>query len=170
MDFLEVVERRRSIRAYKNQPVDPAALDRILHASSLAPSAGNLQAFRVDVVVSPERRRGLAVAAEGQEFLAEAPVDLVFFADPDRSAGKYGARGATLYSVQDATIAAAFAVLSATNEGLATVWVGAFDEARVKAVCGESKLQPVAIVALGHGAEDPPKTSRRSLREMVRKV
>lgn len=170
MDFRELVERRRSIRSYSADSVDPAVLDRILHLVSRAPSAGNLQAYRIVVVRSASKRRALARAAEGQEFLEQAPVDLVFFADADRSATRYGKRGASLYALQDATIAASFAVLAATNEGLASVWVGAFDESAVRAVCGESRLRPVAIVAIGHGAEAPGETPRRDLVETVREV
>ena len=170
VEFREVVERRRSIRAYSEESVDRAALDRVLHTVSRAPSAGNLQAYRVYVIGSPQKRHALAVAAGDQGFVAQAPLDLVFFADPDRSATKYGKRGATLYAVQDATIAACFAVLAATNEGLSTVWVGAFDESAVRAVCDDTKRRPIAIIALGHGAEDPRETSRRDLAEVVQEV
>lgn len=170
MEFQEVVEQRRSIRIYSDVPVDPVAVDRILHVISRAPSAGNLQAYRIFVVSSAPKRRALAVAAGDQEFLAQAPLDLVFFADPGRSAVKYGDRGASLYCVQDATIAATFAVLAATNEGLSTVWVGAFDESAVQVVCGEKRLRPVAIVPIGHGAENPVYTPRRDLSEIVREV
>ena len=170
MEFRELIEHRRSIRDYSADLVDPVALDRILHLVSRAPSAGNLQAYRIFVVRSALKRRALAVAAGGQEFLAQAPLDLIFFADPDLSAATYGDRGASLYAVQDATIAATFAVLAATNEGLSTAWVGAFDESAVRAVCGETKLRPVAIVPIGHGAETPVETSRRNLREIVREI
>lgn len=170
MEFREVIARRRSIRAYSDEGIEHGSLERILRTALRAPSAGNLQAWRVVVVRSVPQRQALAAAAGGQEFLAQAPVDLVFFADPDRSAAKYGRRGASLYAVQDATIAATFAVLAATDEGLSTVWVGAFDEAVVATVCGERRLRPVAIVPVGHGAEEPPETSRRDLGEIVRNL
>ena len=170
MEFEEVLTRRRSTRAYAPTPVDPAALDRVLRAAMRAPSAGNRQAYRICLVRSPSARRALARAAGDQAFLAEAPVDLVFFIDPERSAESYGDRGRSLYAVQDATIAAAFAVLAATNEDLASAWVGAFDEAAVREVCREAQLRPVAIVPLGRGAETPRATPRRPLREMVREL
>lgn len=170
MEFQEVIEQRRSIRVYSDAPIDPVALDRILHVIARAPSAGNLQAYRVFVVRSAPKRQALAVAAGDQEFVAQAPLDLVFFADPARSAVKYGERGASLYSVQDATIAASFAILAAANEGLSTVWVGAFDESAVQAVCGAKRLRPVAIVPIGLGAENPPRTPRRDLSEIVQEA
>lgn len=170
MEFREVVARRRSIRAYSEEAVEPMSLELILRAALRAPSAGNLQALRILVVRSPVKRRALATAAGNQEFLAQAPVDLVFFADADRSAEKYGRRGASLYAVQDATIAATFALLAATDEGLATAWVGAFDDRAVAEVCGETRLRPVAIIPVGHGAETPTETPRRERGEIVREL
>jgi nitroreductase len=170
MEFHALVQRRRSIRKYTAERVDPPALDRILQAVARAPSAGNLQAYHIVVVRSEARRRALAAAAGAQEFLGEAPVDLVFFAEPDRSAVRYGDRGRSLYAVQDATIAATYAILAATDEGLSSVWVGAFEEVAVQAICGRRRSRPVAIVAIGHGAEDPPLTPRRPLRQTVSEV
>jgi nitroreductase len=134
---------------------------------SRAPSAGNLQAYCICVVRSARLRKALSLAAGGQEFLSQAPIDLVFLADPERSSATYGDRGASLYAVQDATIAATFAVLAATHEGLASAWVGAFDESTVQSICGERELRPIAIVPIGHAAEKPDATSRRDLEEIV---
>ncbi len=170
MDFQEVVARRRSTRAYSPDPVSPEALDRILRSALRAPSAGNLQAYRILVVRSAGKRQDLAAAAGDQAFLAEAPLDLVFFADPDRSEERYGPRGALLYSVQDATIAATFAVLAATNDGLASAWVGTFDDDAVRAVCGEARRRPVAIIPIGHEGERPEETPRRPLSSLVREL
>jgi nitroreductase len=170
MEFRVVIERRRSIRHYSAEPVAPDVLDRILREVSRAPSAGNLQAYRIAVVETAKKRHALAVAAESQEFIEEAPVALVFFADPDRSVTRYGERGATLYSVQDATIAATFALLAATDEGLGSVWVGAFDEAAVRSICGMEAQRPVAIVLIGHSAEAPAASPRRAIGQTIVKV
>jgi len=108
----------------------------------------------------------LAKAAFDQTFLVQAPVCLVFSADPNRSTPKYGKRGAQLYSVQDATIAGTFAMLAAVDLGLATVWVGAFDEEKVQKIVGEKSLKPVAMFALGYPAEEPEATPRRAIEEI----
>jgi nitroreductase len=170
MEFPQLIEARRSVRKYSADPVDPAALERILRMVSRAPSAGNLQAYRICVVRSARKRKALSDSAGGQEFLSQAPVDLVFFADSVRSSAKYGDRGASLYAVQDATIAATFAALAATHEGLASAWVGAFDESTVQNICDERELRPIAIVPIGHAAERPDPTSRRELEEMVKEA
>jgi nitroreductase len=166
MEFFAVLQGRRSIRSYKNEPIEEEKLKRIFDAANLAPSAGNLQAYQVRVVRDAAKRKELAKAAHDQGFIAEAPVCLVFFADVERSAAKYGKRGAELYSVQDATIAGSFAMLASTDLGLATVWVGDFDEEKVQEIMGTTSLRPVAMFSLGYPGEQPNPTPRRAIEEI----
>jgi nitroreductase len=166
MEFVEVLTQRRSVRSYKPQPVEESKLKRIFEAANMAPSAGNLQAYQVHVVRDQAKRKALAKAAHDQGFIAEAPVCLVFCADPDRSAAQYDRRGSELYSVQDATIAGAFAMLAAVDLGLATVWVGDFDEEEVRQVLEVKSIRPVAMFSLGYAAELPPPSPRRALEEI----
>ena len=105
MEFTELIRARRSVRAFKAIPIETEKLNRILELANLAPSAGNLQAYEIYHVTAAHTRAALARAAD-QSFIAEAPVILAFFANPGRSARKYGARGKELYAIQDATIAA----------------------------------------------------------------
>lgn len=171
MEFEELIKTRRSIRAFKPIPVEEEKLNKILVAANLAPSAGNLQAFEIYVVRSQEIKEKLAKAAFDQEFVAEAPIVLVFCANPPRSATKYGERGWKLYSIQDATIAATFSMLMATNLGLGNVWVGAFDEESVKQVLGlPDFLKPVVILPIGYPAEKPKFVGRRKLEDLVHYV
>lgn len=169
MQFLEVVERRQSVRAFASRELEPEKLSALLEAVRLAPSAGDCQAYEIVVVQEPSGKAALAEAAYGQEFVARAPVVLAFVADPRRNVAKYGDRGASLYCVQDATIAAAYAQLAATALGLASCWVGAFDEQRVAAALKASgSLRPVALMPIGYAAETPTRPPRRSLGEIVR--
>jgi len=166
MEFVEVLTQRRSVRAYKPQPVEEDKLKRIFQVANMAPSAGNLQAYKVLVIRDQAKREALAKAAHDQGFIAQAPVCLVFCADPDRSASKYGKRGKELYSIQDATIAGAFAMLAAVDLGMATVWVGDFNEEKVQQILGATSVRPVAMFSLGYPAEHPEPSPRRALEEI----
>jgi nitroreductase len=166
LEFFEIISQRRSVRAYSPKPVGEENLKKIFQAANMAPSAGNLQAYQVHVFRSEDKKKALARAALDQTFLIEAPVCLVFSADPSRSATKYGERGSELYSVQDATIAGTFAMLAAVDLGLSTVWVGAFDEQMVRDVVGVKSLRPVVIFAVGYPAEEPEATPRRAIEEI----
>jgi nitroreductase len=168
VQFEEVVSSRQSIRQYHDRPVSDDQLAAILAAVRSAPSAGNLQAYDVYVVRSHAARTEISHASHDQEFIVQAPLALVFCAVPSRSATRYRARGETLYSVQDATIACTLAMLAAVDQGLASVWVGAFDEERVRVIIGApSEHRPVAILPIGHAAETPQRRARRPLDEIV---
>jgi nitroreductase len=170
MQFADLIHARRSVRAFKEQPVEPDKVKAILTAVSTAPSAGNLQAYEVYAVHAPKVRAALAHAAD-QPFVAQAPICLVFCANPGRAARKYGARGRELYALQDATIAATYAMLAAADLGLGTVWVGAFDEDKAANALGTpGDWRPVAILPIGYPSESPEPASRRPLEEMVHEL
>jgi nitroreductase len=141
--------------------VEREKIDRIIDAIKLAPSAGNLQAFEVVVVAEPERVKGLYKGYFSKSLHENVQAVLVFLADPAHSAARFGERGATLYSVQDATIACCYAMLAAADLGLASVWVGAFHEDIVAKVVNAGNKRPVALLPLGYAAEEPPRPPRR---------
>jgi nitroreductase len=171
MEFMKLIEERHSTRVYQETPVEQEKLDKILHAANGAPSAGDLQAYSIVVVRSPAARESLAKAAVDQQFVWQAPVVLVFLAEPARSSEKYGRRGENLYAVQDATIACAYAQLAAYDVGLSACWVGAFRTRDVQGVVGATEGQvPVALLPIGYAAESPFITPRRPLSETVREV
>jgi len=170
MDFWSVIERRRSVRAFsKETEVSKDAVAQVLRAAILAPSAGNRQPWHFIVVRDPSLRKALAEAAYGQEFLAEAPVVIVVCAEPQRSANRYGKRGAELYCLQDTAAAIEHILLAATALGLGTCWVGAFDESRAaKSLQLASHFRPVALIPIGKPvSEGPRETGRRPLEEVV---
>ncbi len=168
-DFFETVRHRHSIRNYQaDMPVENEKLHAILETACSAPSAGDLQAYKILVVTNREKRNALAEAADGQQFIAEAPVCLVFCADKERSAEQFGDRGRDLYALQDTTIAAAYAQLAVVAAGMTSTWVGYFNDEKVREVVGcEAKLTPVAMLSLGYPAEQPEPTGRRKLNDIV---
>jgi nitroreductase len=168
-DFFETVRHRHSVRKYHpDMPVEREKLHAILEMACAAPSAGDLQAYRVFAVQQQERREALRRAADDQAFVSEAPVCLVFCADPERSASRFGERGRRLYATQDATIAAAYAQLAVVAAGLASTWVGYFEEDKVAQALGtDPGLIPVAMLSVGYPAELPEPTPRRRMDEIV---
>jgi nitroreductase len=168
MEFNEVIQRRHSIRTFTSQPVEPEKLHKILETANLAPSAGNLQAYEIYVVTDAKKRDGLSCAALAQDYVAVAPVVLVFCTHPERTEGRYTERGTRLYTLQDATIACTFAMLAATDLQLGTVWVGTFDEKVVRLIIGAPESQvPVSILAVGYPDEFPTEHPRRPLNELA---
>ncbi len=168
MEWFDLVRARHSVRAFEAQPIEPEKLQAILEAANQAPSAGNLQAYEIYVCRQHERKRALARACLEQTFVAQAPVALVFCTHAERSSERYSDRGSRLYTLQDATIACTYAMLTATALGLATTWVGAFrDEAVRTVIQAPPHWLPVAVLPVGYPAESPLPTSRRRLEDLV---
>ncbi len=168
-DFFETIRHRHSIRKYQGErEVEQEKLHAILEAAVSAPSAGDLQSYRIIAVREEAVRQALQQAADNQPFVGEAPVCLVFCSEPARAEQEYGERGRDLYAIQDATIAAAYAQLAVVAAGLGSTWVGYFDADKVSAALGlEAGLIPVAMLSLGYPAEYPEPTARRHLDETV---
>ncbi len=167
-DLIDAIKERHSIRAYETTAIPEATLGRLLESAHLAPSAGNLQPWKFVVVRSEAIRAALAGAAYGQNFVAAAPVNIVVCAEPERSAARYGERGADLYCIQDTAAAAQNILLTATAYGLGSCWVGAFDEEKVRQALGIGpELRPMAIIPLGYPAQEPAEVAYRSLDEIT---
>ena len=162
-------ERRFSCRIFGPSPPARETLKAVLEAARWAPNGGNLQPWRFVVALEDSHRRALAGAAYGQGFLSQAPAVITVCAVPDESGREYGRRGRELYCLQDTAAAAQNILLAATELGLGSCWVGAFDEAAVARVLALPRgWRPVALIALGHPAEAEPHRTRRPLSEVTR--
>lgn len=167
-DVMDAIRERRSVRRFEPRPVPEATIGRLIESAVLAPSGGNQQPWHFFVVYNEARRRQLAEAALGQDFVARAPVTIVVCAEPGRSADRYGQRGASLYCIQDTAAAVQNIMLAATAFGLGTCWVGAFEEDAARAVLDlPDRLRPVAMIPVGYPAEHPSFRPRRPLDEVV---
>lgn len=168
MNVLAAINARQSIRAFQTKAIEPEKLETVLSAANQAASAGNLQAYQIHVVRREPMKQALVAAAAGQKFLATAPVVLVFAMDPERSAAKFGPRGAQIYCMQDVCAAVCNAMLAAVELGLGTCWVDAVDEALADKVVGLPAGQRAAVLLpIGYPAETPPRTTRRALSDLV---
>lgn len=167
MNFFELIESRHSCRAFEKTAVETEKLQFILDAITAAPSAGNLQSYFVKVASDEEIKEKLTASAYGQDFIRQAPLVLVFFTAPELSSAKYGDRGTFLYCIQDATIACTYAQLAATELGLASCWVGAFDVYGVeRCMKAEWPWRAVAMLPIGYSSKpmvSPSKVSRAIL-------
>ena len=166
MDFYDVLSARRSVRAYKETPIEEAALNRILEAGRSAPSWLNRQCWRIVVVREPAVRKmlGEMVDNPNRECFEKAPCVVAVCADPSDS----GVTGGKEYYMADCAIAMEHIMLAAANEGLSTCWVGTFAEYPVRNVLQLPKeIKIVGLTPLGYADETPPPTPRKPLEEIV---
>lgn len=168
MDLFEAIKGRRSIRKFKKGPVDDEVLKKVIEAGVWAPSAGNLQSWKVVVVKKSEMKEKLSAAAYLREFLAEAPIILVLCADQHVCGSSYNNRGRELYCIQDAACAGQNILLAAHALGLGACWVGAFDEDLVSRTLHLSPgMRPVALIPMGYPDENPLPPPRDDLDEFI---
>jgi SagB-type dehydrogenase family enzyme len=176
MPLQEAIARRRSVRAFAADPLELGTISQLLWAaqgltcpegSRAAPSAGACYPlavllacahglFRyepgphaVTKLVAHDLRERLAEAALGQQFVAEAPVALIFVATYEHTTSRYGERGRR-YVHMDVGHAAQNVHLQAVSLGLVSVPVGAFHDEGVARVLQLTRDQkPVYIIPVG---------------------
>jgi nitroreductase len=164
MEFTELIERRRSVRGYRPDPVEPDKLRRVLEAARLAPTACNRQPFRILVVSTRGREQELRRIYHAPWF-ASAPLIVCACGLPKEN---WVRRDGKNYNDVDVTIAMDHLILAAANEGLGTCWIAAFDPAAAREVLAlPPNVELVAVTPLGYPAETPVGPGRRPLEELV---
>ena len=164
--LMDIIEKRKSIRSYKPQDVSEEDLNYVLEAFRKAPSAKNLQPWKLIVVKDRKKINDLAIACNNQTFLTQAPVLIVACALEDEAYGKMG--GYMNSFPVDIGIALEHLILAATERGLGTCWIGAFNEKMVKDVLDiPDNVRVVALTPLGYPAEEGRLRGRKSLSEIV---
>jgi nitroreductase len=165
MQFIELARKRYSVRSYKGEPIEDDKLQLVLQAARLAPTAANRQAFRLIVILTKNRESEL-LRIYSRPWFVQAPVVICICAIPNeawvRSDGKD-------YSDVDAAIVMDHLVLAATDLGLGTCWIGAFDPAAAREVLGiPQHVNPVAFTPLGYPAHQSPAKKRKNLDDLVK--
>lgn len=164
MDFLDLARKRFSVRVYQPKPVADEALEKVLEAGRLAPSAANRQPLHFLVLREEEHRRRLHVAYP-RDWFWKSPVIIVVCVETAkawiRSDGKN-------YGDVDAAIAMDHMTLCAADLGLGTCWIAAFDPVKIRtALKLPEGIEPVAMTPLGHHVEIVREKSRKPMAELV---
>jgi nitroreductase len=161
MDVFEAICSRRSIREYKDKPVEREKLGRMLEAARWTPSAGNMQTWEFIIVDEPAKKEKLAQLAGGQHFIADAPATIIVLSDVEKAGRHFDERGKNLYALQESAICLQNMMLEAHNQGLGTTWVGDFDEHQIRVTFDvPENVRPVALLTVGYPDEEPRTPSK----------
>jgi len=156
MEVFECIRTRRSIRKYKNKPVEWDKIVNILEAGRFAPSAGNLQNLKLIVIKDEETRKKVAETALNQTWMVKAPIHIIVCSEPEKSKRFYGIRGERLYTIQDCAAAIENMLLTAHSLGLGACWVGAYEEDALRRVINPpEQVITHAIITIGYADEQP---------------
>ncbi|MFX1539092.1 MAG: nitroreductase family protein, partial [Promethearchaeota archaeon] len=151
MDFFDVIETRRSIRAYDpSKPIKDKQLMRILRAARLAPTAANKQPFKIIVIKNPQKKLEFIK----HKLVHQAPVVIAIFVDEDLAwIRKFDQKN---FAWVDGSIVFEHVILAATAEGLSTVWIANEDPRAMEKTCEvPSNFRFLALTPLGYAAEKP---------------
>lgn len=187
---------RRSIRQFKPQPVPQQVLEEILALALKAPSANNLQPWRLVVVQDPELKEQLRVAANNQASVSSAPTVIVVYSDmkdtlqkleetlhPGFSDEQKAIRAANLRKAWEnrseqerenfgrgqGYILLGYLTLIAKAYGYDSVPIGGFDAAKVKALLElPEHVAVTAILPIGIADEEGHPHHRHPLERVVR--
>ena len=141
-ETLDVILKRRSVRAYQDRPVEREVVDTIIHCAMRAPTAGNMMLYSIVEIADQALKDALAESCDHQPFIAKAPLVLLFLADYQRwfdffmasdvpafceAQGQTMRRpgeGDMLLACCDALIAAHTAVIAAEALGVGSCYIG----------------------------------------------
>lgn len=166
--FLDLVKARYSVRSYTNQAIEKEKLDYIMECVRLAPSAVNFQPWKFYIVESDEAKNKLCQCYT-REWFATAPIYIMACADHTQS-WKRRHEGKDHADV-DISIAVEHLCLAATEQGLGTCWVCAFDAALCKSLFNlPEHIEPIALIPLGYPADEAKEKSRKAMEEIVFKL
>ncbi|SDL33500.1 Nitroreductase [Glycomyces sambucus] len=163
-DIVRVQLAHRSVRRFGPRDVTEEELTTLVAAAQSAPTSSNLQPWSVIAVRDPERKARLARLSGRQDFIAQAPLFLVWVADLGRARRLAARRGTevhaadyletTLIGFIDTALAAQNAVTAAESLGLGSVFVGAIRNS-TEEVAAELKLPPHTVAAFGLAVGEP---------------
>jgi len=165
MGFASLIRKRYSVRSYQSRDIDDAVLQRVLQAFVLAPTAANRQALGLVVVRTAGRTEELRRIYKRDWFASQPPLVVCACAIPDAC---WVRRDGKSYADVDAAIAMDHLILAATEEGLGTCWIGAFDPKAAREILQLPEgVEPIAFTPLGYPADSPKPKSRKELDQIV---
>lgn len=169
MNYYDLVALRHSVRRYNpDKPIEKEMLLRILNAARLAPSAHNNQPWTFVVVSSTKVLQEVHRAYE-REWLKQAPMVIAI---KGRKSEAWHRNYDDYQSLEtDLTIAMDHLIMAATQEGLGTCWIAAFEPKKLASALQLSKDEEIyAITPIGYPMEEPlvaKEKLRKALNDMV---
>jgi len=167
-NIFSVMLNRRSQRKFENKEIEKWKVEIIFAAADTAPTAGGFQGFEIFHIIKEELKEKLVTASNKQPYV-NAPLVLVFCINPYRIKLNFPENIIRKFSLQDATLAAGYAQLSAHALGLSSIWIGMFDEQLVKNII-KTDLQPSSILCIGYPKKMLLPKPKRKLTDLIHTV
>jgi nitroreductase len=165
MDFSQLIAKRYSVRAYKPDPIDDDKLLAVLNAARLAPTASNRQPFQI-IVAHTKGREEEFLSIYQRDWFIQPPLVLCVCGFPGAA---WVRKDSKQYLGVDMGIVMDHIVLAATDLGLGTCMIAAFDEQNARKVLSiPDDAEPILFTPLGYPADAQGIKNRKELDELVR--
>jgi nitroreductase len=163
MTVIETMKKRFSCRAYLDKPVEQEKFDQIFEAVRQAPSAKNLQDWRLVVVMDKNIKQQVAACTNHKDAFGRAGA-IIAACSVCKETMKCGQQIAPI----DVAIVLEHVALMATELDLATCWIGSFDAPKVRDVLEIPKdAGIIELMAIGYPAEGSRQTTRVPVENVV---
>lgn len=176
MTAKECIKGRRSIRKFADTPVSRDVIADIVETASYAPSWKHTQITRY-IAVEGELKNKIAdectsAYAKNGEIIKNAPMLIAVTFIKNRSGferdGSYSTPKEGGWQMFDAGVASEAFCLAAYEQGLGTVIMGIFDEAKAASLLEvPEERELVALIPIGYPAESPAAPKRKSVEELL---
>lgn len=164
MEFQEIIRQRYSVRAYKSDNIPHEIIEEILEAGRLAPTAVNRQGFKLFVIKTDDFKDELK-KIYSKEWFINAPYVIGICSIPEET---FVRRDGKNYADVDAAIVMDHIILAATDSGLGTCWIGAFNaEAARNFLELPSGMEPIAFTPIGYPADNLKPKTRKPIDKLV---
>jgi nitroreductase len=164
MEFSELINKRYSVRAYKSDPIEEEKISCVLNAARLAPTASNRQPIKIIVVHTSGKEEDL-LSIYPRKWFVQAPIIICVCGIP---ANAWIRRDSRKYLDVDVAIVMDYMILAATEIGLGTCFIAAFEEQNARKVLSlPDEVEPILFTPLGYPDNQPGLKERKPLEELI---
>ena len=166
MEIKEAIQQRRSIRKFLDKEVPDNDLRSLVEAGSLAPSAGNLQAWKFILVVDKTLVNKIDMFSPGLS--GKPPVIMAICSDYAYAEERGGKNSKEYGCIMDASMAAENIMLAALEKGLGTCAVKSYNEIAVRKLLKlPAHIHLELLISIGYPDGDPRIPVRKPLNETL---
>ena len=165
MSFLDLVNKRYSVRSYEERQIEKEKMDYIMECVRLAPSAVNFQPWKFYIVTDREKLDAIK-STNKREWIQSAPCIIVACANHDESWHRRSDNKD--HADIDLAIAVEHLCLAAAEQGLGTCWVCNFDASLCRQLMTlPENMEPIALIPVGYTSDtEVPEKKRKEMCEI----
>jgi nitroreductase len=164
MEFLQLAQKRCSVRKFSKKPIEQDQLIKILEAARWAPSACNNQPW-IFVVLKDDNSKAKLKSVYNRDWFLTAPVIVAACCDRTKSWKRTDGKE---FGDIDVALAMDHLTLAAAEASIGTCWIGAFEFNEAKRVLAlPAHIDPVAFTPLGYPQDPVTEKRRKDLQDII---